>query len=74
MKCARLFENSFKNVIFDSCNLSQAEIYKTSLREVDLSNSNIDDLNVDLESIKGAILDLNGIITISKILGIKLKM
>lgn len=64
---------TFKNTCFDKCNLSFAEIYKSSLNGIDLSNCDINDINIDAKSIKGAIVDLNGAIELSKLLGIKVK-
>lgn len=73
MKNIRLFENTFKNTYFDKCNFNFAEIYESSLNGIDLSNCDINDINIDTKSIKGAIVDLNGAIELSKLLGIKVK-
>lgn len=72
MKNIRLFESTFKNTYFDKCNLSYAEIYKSNLNDIDLSNCYINNINVDTKSIKGAIVDLNGAIELTKLLGIKI--
>lgn len=73
MTGARLFENEFNNVIIDKCNLTDAEIYKTKLNNMDLSNSVLNGINADLESIKGVITDLTGICAIARLFNINIK-
>lgn len=73
MTGARLFENEFNNVIIDKCNLTDAEIYKTKLINMDLSNSVLNGINADLESIKGVTTDLTGICAIARLFNINIK-
>ena len=73
MTGARLFENEFNNVIIDKCNLTDAEIYKTKLNNMDLSNSVLNGINADLESIKGVTIDLTGICAIARLFNINIK-
>ena len=66
-------QNEFNNVIIDKCNLTDAEIYKTKLNNMDLSNSVLNGINADLESIKGVITDLTGICAIARLFNINIK-
>lgn len=71
---ARIFDSLFKKVIFDMCDLSYLSINKTSLNNMDLSTCKIDNINADIESIKGVTTDINGVIILSKIFDINVKL
>lgn len=73
IKNGRFFDCVFKDVKIDYCDLSDCEIFKTSLNEVDLSTSKIENINSDIESIKGSKVDTLGMFEIARILGIEIK-
>ena len=62
-----------KNIIYNKADLAQAQIFKTSLKDIDLSNSNIEGIAVSIEDIKGAIINQFQAIDIMYLLGVKIK-
>lgn len=56
-----------------SCDLSKAEIFKTSLDGMDLSSCKLRDVAADLVSVKGVSVDMTGAINLSTVLGINIK-
>lgn len=47
------FDNFVEQLNFSNLNISKSYIYKTPLKDVDLSNSNIEGIKIDQSSIKG---------------------
>ena len=66
-------EDIFKNVYFEKADLVQSQIFKTSLKDIDLSNSFIDGIVVSMEDIKGAIINEYQAIDLINLLGVKIK-
>ena len=51
----------------------QSQIFKTSLKNIDLSNSFIDGIVISIEDIKGAIINEYQAINLISLLGVKIK-
>lgn len=66
-------EDILKNVFFDKADLIQAQIFKTSMKDIDLSNSFIDGITISLEDIKGAIINEYQAINLIGLIGVKIK-
>ena len=69
---------SFNNVKlllndFDDCKFTSANFYKTLLKDIDFSTSDISGINIDLPSLKGAIVNEFQAMSLSLLLGIKIK-
>ena len=62
-----------KNIYFNNANLRQAQFFKTSLKNIDLSNSQIEGIAISLEDIKGAIIDQIQAIDLLYLIGVKIK-
>lgn len=62
-----------KNVYFEESDLTQAQFFKTSLNNIDLSNSNIEKISVSLTDIKGATINQFQSIDLLYLLGVKIK-
>ena len=62
-----------KKVYFEKADLVQAQVFKTSLKDIDLSNSFIDGIVVSLEDIKGAIINEYQAINLISLMGVKIK-
>lgn len=62
-----------KNIIIDRVNFSSSVFVNTSLKDIDLSNSNIEEINIDLNCIKGSIISLEQTIDLIGLLGVKIK-
>ncbi len=54
IRSGSLQENKVKNINFKEADLTGTQFFKTSLNGIDLSNSNIDQIAVSLEDIRGA--------------------
>ena len=65
--------NKIKNITFDNVDLTESEIIKTSLNNVDLSNCNIFNIKFDMYSLKGIIIDRFQCENIVGILGVQIK-
>ena len=66
-------ETTAKNIYCENADLTQAQFFKTSLRNVDLSNSIIEGIAITIDDIKGAIIDQSQSIDLLYILGVKVK-
>ena len=66
-------ECHFKNISFDKCNLNKVTISKLEHIGFDLSNSSIDDINVDLQSLKGISVNMIEAAMLARYLGIIIK-
>ena len=64
-------ENKVKNINFKEADLRGTQFFKTSLSGIDLSNSNIDQIAVSLEDIKGAKINQMQAIDLIYLLGVK---
>ena len=59
-----------KDIFFSQCNLKNTEFLETPLNEVDLSNSTIEGIIIDLKSLKGAKVSFEQAASLAQILGI----
>lgn len=67
-------ENKLKNVYFqNNTDLTQAQVFKTSFKNIDLSNAIIDGIAISQEDIKGAIIESFQAIDLLYLLGVKIK-
>ena len=66
-----LQENKVKNINFKEADLTGTQFFKTSLNGIDLSNSNIDQIAVSLEDIRGAKINQMQAIDLMYLLGVK---
>lgn len=68
---ANLTDNKIKNMLINESNFSEAEIQKTSLKDVDFSNSTIDGIMTDLDSLVGIKVNSIQALDLIKLLGIE---
>lgn len=68
-----LQENKVKNIIFKNTDLTQTQFFKTSLQEIDFSDSIIEGIAVSIEDIKGAIINQFQAVDLLYLLGVKVK-
>ena len=73
MEETSFMETSFKNVIFDKCNLKNSDFYSTSLSNVDLSTSNIDGIRVDVKNLCEALINFEQATIVANMLGINVE-
>lgn len=62
-----------KDVFVDTCNFSGCEIQDTSLSDIDLSTSNIENIMIVPECLKGVIVNQDQAIALAQLLGIRVK-
>jgi len=63
----------WKKIVFNNCNLEETEIYKMSLEKLDLSSCNISKIMVSVNDLKGLIVSVDQALSLSLLLGIKIK-
>ena len=73
LRGAALGECKLKENKWDDCNLMQAQLFRTSLKNVDFRTCNIDGITVEKEDLQGMIVNEFQAIDLSKILGIIVK-
>lgn len=66
-------DNEFKKIEFDTCNITKGYFYGISLRNVDFTSSVIDDIRVDLNTIKGAVINHIQCVDVCEMLGLNVK-
>lgn len=66
-------ECHFKNINFDKCNLNKVTILRLEHIGFDLSNSSIDDINIDLQSLKGISVNMIEAAMLARYLGVIIK-
>ena len=66
-------ETKMKNVYFENTDLTQAQFFKTSLKGIDLSNCQIEQIAITIEDIRGATIDQFQAIDLLYLLGVKVK-
>ena len=66
-------ECHFKNIDFDRCSLNKVTILRLKHIGFDLSNSNIEDINIDLQSLKGTSVNMVEAAMLARYLGIIIK-
>ena len=65
-------ENNLKNVYFKKVDLTQAQIFKTSLKNIDLSESIIEGIAVSIEDIRGASINQFQAVDLLYLIGVKI--
>ena len=66
-------ENKLKNVEFVKIDFSRSEIRNCDMAEVDFSSCILNDISIDLESMRGIIIDRFQAIDLVRLLGVKFK-
>jgi uncharacterized protein YjbI with pentapeptide repeats len=69
-KMASWFDNKLDNIMFDNVDFERLSLSNSPLKDVNLSNSNIDHLKTDLISIKGITIDKFQTVEICNLLGV----
>ena len=72
-KSSNIENGELKNIIIDRVNFSSSSFIKTPLKDIDLSNSNIEEINIDLNCIKESIISLEQTMDLIGLLGVKIK-
>lgn len=72
-KTSNINNSELKNIILDRVNFSNSDFINTKLRDIDLSSCNIEEINIDLNCIKGAIISLEQTMDLIGLLGVKVK-
>ena len=62
----------FKNLYFQKADLTQAQFFKTSLKNIDLSDSIIEGIAVSVEDIKGASINTFQAVDLLYLIGVKI--
>ena len=75
---SKFFKTNFykidsKDLIFSHADISGSEFFESNLKEVDISSTTINDITIDLRSLKGVIVSKNQALTLASILGIYIK-
>ena len=58
---------------FKKADLSQAQFFKTSLKDIDISDANIEGIAISIEDIKGAIIDQMQALDLLYLIGVKIR-
>ncbi len=72
-KSSSINNNELKNLILDRVNFSNSDFINTKLKNMDLSSCNIEEINIDLNCIKDAIISLEQTMDLIGLLGVKIK-
>jgi len=72
-KSSSINNSELKNLILDRVNFSNSDFINTKLKDMDLSSCNIEEINIDLNCIKGAIISLEQTMDLIGLLGVKIK-
>lgn len=69
---ARFFEMILRDVEFTNLNFTKTEILETSLKDIDLSKSVIEGIVIDLQSLKGVVVNSNQAVQLCGLLDINI--
>lgn len=72
-KSSSINNSELKNLILDRVNFSNGDFINTKLKDMDLSSCNIEEINIDLNCIKDAIISLEQTMDLIGLLGVKIK-
>lgn len=72
-KSSSINNSELKNLILDRVNFSNSDFINTKLKDMDLSSCNIEEINIDLNCIKDAIIGLEQTMDLIGLLGVKIK-
>ena len=67
-------DTNLKNTKFNNIDFTKSQIFKTRLKDIDLSNSKIEGLSTTLEDIKGAKVTEFQVMDLAYLLGVKIKI
>jgi uncharacterized protein YjbI with pentapeptide repeats len=73
LKEADFYANKLKHISFEECEMSGVGFTGTSLNKIDLSSSRFDKITVDLENLKGAIVNEEQALGFLSLLGLEIK-
>ena len=65
-------ENRLKNLILDKADFRETQFFKTKLKDIDFSDSNIEGISVNIDDIKGAKINQIQINDLIYLLGVKI--
>lgn len=71
LKGCNIIESKTKDVYLQQVNLTEAEIYHTNLNDIDFSTSDIEQITIDLPSLKGIKVNSFQAMSLAGLLGIK---
>lgn len=74
LKPQKIFFDKLSKIEGLIVDLTQAQFFKTSLRDIDLSNSLIDGIAISLEDIKGATISELQAVDLISLIGVKIKV
>lgn len=74
LKPQKIFFNKLIKIESLIVDLTQAQFFKTSLRDIDLSNSLIGGIAISLEDIKGATISELQAVDLISLIGVKIKV
>ena len=66
-------ETLFNKIDLNEVNFTRAEFFKSSLKDIDLSNSKIEEVSFDLFSVKGMVIDKFQLVYLAGLLEVRLK-
>lgn len=72
-KESRIMSCTLKNNIIENIDLSKSDIIDTSLKDIDLSSSNISNIKIDLKSVRGVVINFEQSMDLIGLLGVKIK-
>jgi|AntAceMinimDraft_13_1070369.scaffolds.fasta_scaffold28065_3 uncharacterized protein YjbI with pentapeptide repeats len=63
----------FKNIIFNKCNLSGTQISKVVPKNLDIRNSNIQNMSIEISGLKSLKVDTSQVIYFASTMGLDIK-
>ena len=73
MVTADFFNNRFKNIGFENCDLTEARFVDTSLSGIDISSSHFEALSIKREDLEGCIVSSVQAIQMASLMGLIVK-
>lgn len=73
LKAGRIYDCKLSNVSFNKGDLRKIEIYRTNFKGIDLSSCNVENINADLDSLKGLVIDASQALDIARLTGVIFK-
>jgi uncharacterized protein YjbI with pentapeptide repeats len=73
LKESTWFQNKISHLKLKNVSLEKADFYKTSINKVDLSTTEISGMHIELDDIKGAIIDASQAPLLCQLIGVKIK-
>jgi uncharacterized protein YjbI with pentapeptide repeats len=70
---SRLYNLTQKDWVLEECNLLDADWYKVSLANVDISTCDLSNIRMDVDSIKGSIISEQQAVSLANLLGVTVK-